>query len=293
MSKEKAGEEALHSSSYLKNAFASLRSNPAAMAAMTVLLAEIMAAFLLPPILHLDPYTAYKGCAGAAPMKGHILGFDPVGRDLFSRLVIGGRTTLLVGFMSTVIGAALGVPLGMLAGYYRGVWEAVIMRIADVFLAFPAMIIILVVVAVFGPSLNLLVLLVGLMSWPKFARVIHSRILSVREEEYVEAARSIGTSDAVILMRYVLPNAFAPVLVQATFSFAKGMLFEAGLSFLGMGVRPPMASWGNILYDAQSLSVLLGKPWVWIPAGMMFIITVLSINLLGDGVRRALDPKAV
>lgn len=282
-----------HSSSYAKNTFAAFRKNPAAMTALVILLTEILIAFLIPPLLHLDPYTAYKGCAGAAPTQGHILGFDTVGRDLFSRLIIGGRTTLLVGFTATLIGVALGVPLGMLAGYYRGICETVIMRIADVFLALPSMIVILVVVAVFGSSLNLLVLLVGLMSWPKFARVIHGKILSVREEEYVEAARSIGTSDFVILLRYVLPNAFAPVLVQATFSFAKGMMFEAGLSFLGMGVRPPIASWGNILYDAQSLSVLLGKPWVWFPAGMMFIITVLSINLVGDGVRRALDPKAV
>jgi peptide/nickel transport system permease protein len=248
---------------------------------------------LLPEALKLDPYTSHPGYFSAGPEPGHIFGFDDVGRDLFARNICGGRTSLAVGFFSTLISLLIGLPLGLLAGYYRGIWETIIMRVADIFMAFPAIVLILVIVSITGPSIYVLIFIMGLLRWTSFARLLHGKILSVREEEYIEAARAIGTQDRVIITKYVLPNVIGPVIVQTAFVFSSGMILEAGLSFLGMGIRPPMASWGNILYAAQSIAVLSRRPWVWLPAGMLFVITVLSVNFTGDGLRKVFDPKTV
>jgi peptide/nickel transport system permease protein len=160
-------------------------------------------------------------------------------------------------------------------------------------MAFPMLILILVVVSIVGPSMTTLILIMGVVRWPAFARLIHGKILSIREEEYVEAAKAIGTSHFIIILKYVLPNAIAPIIVQATFAFSGSMSFEAGLSFLGAGIQPPTPSWGNVLYSAQSISVLAYKPWIWIPTACMFLITVLCTNFIGDGLREAFDPKSL
>jgi peptide/nickel transport system permease protein len=216
-----------------------------------------------------------------------------VGRDILARNIYGGRTSLGIGFFSTLISLLIGLPLGVLAGYYRGIWEVIVMRFADVFMAFPAIVLILVIASVTGPSIYTLIFIMGVLRWTTFARLLHGKILSIREEEYIEAARAIGTCDRVIIAKYILPNAITPIIVQTPFVFSSSMILEAGLSFLGMGIRPPMASWGNILYAAQSIAVLSRRPWVWVPAGTLFVITVLSVNFIGDGLRRVLDPKTV
>ena len=167
----------------------------------------------------------------------------------------------------------------------------IIMRCADIFLSFPSMILILVLASVLGQSIETVTVVIGVLGWPEFARLIYSSVLSVREKDYVESARAIGAKDKTIVLRYILPNSFAPVIIAFTFRTAQAILTESSLSFLGLGVQPPAASWGNILYYAQSISVLSTKPWAWMPAGILLIITILSINFFGDGLRDALDTK--
>lgn len=252
--------------------------------------AEIISVILLPVIFNLQPNVSDPAAFGAAPGAGHVLGTDSIGRDLLARLVYGGRTSLFVGIVSSLISLLIGVPLGLYAGYYRGWIETFIMRTADVAMSIPSIILILVLVSVVGPSIWSVTVVIGVLGWTHFARIIHANVLSVSEKEYVEAARAIGTSNFAILRKYILPNSFAPVLIAVTFQSANAIIMESALSFLGMGVQPPQASWGNMLYDAQSINVLSGKPWVWLPPGIAIVITVLSINFFGDGIRDVLDP---
>ena len=252
---------------------------------------EILLVIILPFVLKLDPYTSDPAAFNGAPAAGHILGTDSIGRDLFARLIYGGRTSLLVGVLSVMISLVIGVPLGLAAGYYRGAIEAVIMRVADVFMSFPSIILILVLVSVLGPSVWSVTLVIGVLGWTAFARLIYANVLSVMEKEYVESARAIGTSDFWTIVKYILPNALPPILITVTFQMASAIIMESSLSFLGMGCQPPQASWGNMLHDAQSISILSRAPWVWLPPGIAIVITVLSINFFGEGVRDALDPK--
>lgn len=261
------------------------------MIGLAVILLEILLVVVLPTAMHLDPYGSSRAGFGQKPGIDAILGTDDAGRDNFARLVFGGRVSLAVGFGSAVISLVIGVPVGLLAGYFRGVVEAVLMRVADVFMSIPSMILILVLVSVVGTSITTVTVVIGILGWPAFARLLYARVISVREKDYVESARAVGTKSIPLMIRYVLPNAFTPVLVSFTFQVASAILQEATLSFLGMGVQPPAASWGNILYQAQSITILSRKPWMWIPAGLCLLVTVLSINFLGDGLRDALDPK--
>ncbi len=286
MKKEKKETE-----SYLSEVLDKLKEHKMAMVGLFIIVAEIILVIFLPHIMNLDPYTSDYAAFFAAPSKDHILGTDAIGRDVFARLIYGGRTSLLVGFLSTLISCLIGVPLGLIAGYFRGKIEVVIMRIADIFMSFPSIVLILVLVSVVGPSVWSVTFVIGVLGWTQFARLIYANVLSVSEKEYVESAKAIGTSHFKIITQYILPNAFAPILIAITFNMASAILMESSLSFLGMGVQPPGASWGNMLYDAQSITVLSKRLWVWIPPGLALLVTVLSINFLGDGVRDALDPK--
>ena len=256
-----------------------------------VLLIEVLAVLLLPAIMKLDPYSMDYMAFGGGPSPEHILGCDDVGRDLFARLIFGGRVSLMVGICSALISLVIGVPLGLVAGYFRGAVETVIMRCADIFMSFPNMILILVLASVLGQSLTTVTLVIGFLGWTEFARLIYASVLSVREKDYVESAKAIGAKNGTILLRYVLPNSFAPVIISFTFRTAQAIITESSLSFLGLGVQPPEASWGNILYYAQSISVLSTKLYMWVPAGVVLVLTVLSINFIGDGIRDALDTK--
>lgn len=277
--------------SYFRQAMDSLRKHPLAMAGMVILIVEIIAVVFLPLLLHLDPYTSDPLYFDSAPAKSHILGTDQIGRDLFARLLYGGRTSLLVGVFSTLIALAIGVPLGLVAGYYGGAAEMIIMRICDIFMSFPSIVLILVLVSILGPSVWSVTFTIGVLDWTEFTRLIYANVLSVKEQEYVESARAIGTPGFSTMVRYILPNAFPPILIAVTFHVASAILSESALSFLGMGVQPPQASWGNLLHDAQSITILSREPWVWLPPGLAIVLTVLSINFFGDGVRDALDPR--
>ena len=277
--------------SYLSEVLSKLTEHKMAMVGLFVITLEIILVVVLPFIMHLNPYDSDYTAFSAAPSGLHILGTDAIGRDIFARLVYGGRTSLLVGLLSTIISCAIGVPLGLIAGYFRGKAEIAIMRVADIFMSFPSIVLILVLVAVIGPSIWSVTIVIGVLGWTQFARLIYANVLSVSEKEYVESARAIGTSNYTIITKYILPNSFAPILIAITFQMASASLMESSLSFLGMGVQPPGASWGNMLYDAQSITVLSKRLWIWMPPGIALLITVLSINFLGDGIRDALDPK--
>ncbi|QQZ60765.1 ABC transporter permease [Paenibacillus sonchi] len=190
-----------------------------------------------------------------------------------------------------MISVALGIPLGLLAAFFRGKFETVTMRLADIFLSFPNIILILFLVSIFGPSIITVTVVIGILGWPFFARLMFGTVLSIKEKDYIEGAAAIGEKQRTIIFKYILPNAIAPILIQVTFRIAGAIILESSLSFLGMGVQPPAASWGNMLYNAQSITILSERPWMWLPPGLLLILTILSINFVGNGLRDALDPK--
>lgn len=252
----------------------------------------VLAVILIPIFMKLDPYTTDRAVGfNKAPCSGHPLGTDDVGRDLFARLLYGGRISLFVGIMSTIISVLIGIPLGLIAGYFRGIAETVIMRVADAFMSFPTMVLILVLVAVFGPSILTVTVVIGVLGWTAIAKLIYGNVLSIREREYIQATKAIGMSTPKILLSEVLPNAIPPVWANISFRVAGAILTESSLSFLGMGVQTPQASWGNIIFAAQNLLVLTVRPWVWFPPGICIILVVVGFNFIGEGVRDALDPK--
>ena len=252
----------------------------------------VLAVILIPIFMKLDPYTTDRAVGfNKAPCSGHPLGTDDVGRDLFARLLYGGRISLFVGIMSTIISVLIGIPLGLIAGYFRGIAETVIMRVADAFMSFPTMVLILVLVAVFGPSILTVTVVIGVLGWTAIAKLIYGNVLSIREREYIQATIAIGMSTPKILLSEVLPNAIPPVWANISFRVAGAILTESSLSFLGMGVQTPQASWGNIIFAAQNLLVLTARPWVWFPPGICIILVVVGFNFIGEGVRDALDPK--
>ena len=252
----------------------------------------VLAVILIPIFMKLDPYTTDRAVGfNKAPCSGHPLGTDDVGRDLFARLLYGGRISLFVGIMSTIISVLIGIPLGLIAGYFRGIAETVIMRVAYAFMSFPTMVLILVLVAVFGPSILTVTVVIGVLGWTAIAKLIYGNVLSIREREYIQATKAIGMSTPKILLSEVLPNAIPPVWANISFRVAGAILTESSLSFLGMGVQTPQASWGNIIFAAQNLLVLTARPWVWFPPGICIILVVVGFNFIGEGVRDALDPK--
>ena len=261
-----------------------------ALIGMTALALLVFGAVAAPVVARHSPYQVDLSAYRKPPSAQHILGTDAAGRDVFARLLYAGRVSLSVGLVAVSIYTAIGLVLGALGGFFGGWVDSVVMRLADVFLSFPSLMIIMVMVAVLGPSVYNVMLAIGLLGWPAIARLLRGDLLSLREREFVTAARAAGAPSHRIILRHLLPNAMAPIVVAATFGIANAILLEAGLSFLGLGVQPPTASWGNMLTDAQSITVLATMPWLWLPPGLMIAIAVLSINFIGDGLRDALDP---
>lgn len=256
-----------------------------------ILVLELLAVIFLPMLVELDPYTTDVANMNRAPSQEHILGTDTLGRDIFARLVYGGRNSLYIGVVSTAVSVLIGLPLGLLAGYYKGFMSNIIMRLADMFMSFPSMVLILVVVALFGSSVSSITIIIGVLGWPSVARLLSANVLSQREKEYVLAARTTGASNTEILWRYILPNSVSPLWMSLAFKISQAMIMESGLSFLASGVQPPESSWGNIIQAANNLVVLSSRWWIWVPAGLCLILTIVCINFVGEGIRDALDPK--
>jgi peptide/nickel transport system permease protein len=255
-----------------------------------IIVVVIMAAAALfaPFITEHDPGAIELRAALMPPSADHIMGTDSLGRDLFSRMVYGARISLSVGFVAVGISVIAGMIFGSLAGYYGGWIDSAISRFIDIMLCFPTFFLILATIAVLGPGIWNIMVIIGLTSWMGVARLIRAEILSLREREFVEAARAVGASDFRIITRHLIPNGLGPVLVSATLGVAGAILTESGLSFLGLGVQPPVPSWGNILTEAKST---LGIAW-WITVfpGLAILITVLGYNLLGEGLREHFNP---
>ncbi len=224
-----------------------------------------------------------------APSTEHWMGTDLLGRDLFSRMAYGARISLLVGFIAVGISVIIGVFLGAIAGYYSGILDMCIMRFVDIMLCFPDIFLILALIALFEPNIMIIMVVIGATSWMGISRLVRAEILSLKERDFVMAARACGVSDAKIIIRHLVPNACGPVIVNATLGVASAILVESSLSFLGLGVQPPVSSWGNILMDAKSC---LGAAWwmTFFPGAAIFI-TVLGYNFLGEGLRDILMPR--
>lgn len=257
----------------------------------SVFLVIVIICTLFAPLI--APYDPAKVVGGfsKAPSKEFILGTDQVGRDVFSRLLYATRISLLVGFASTLLSTVIGVVLGLVSGYFGGWIDMVIMRFTDMVMSFPYILLILVAAAIFNPGLWNIILILGFVNWPGVARLVRGNVLTLRETTFVQGNIVAGMPKRFILFSEILPNTVAPILVYATSVIAISMLDEAALSFLGMGIQPPQASLGNMLNGAQSLSVLTGKPWLWIPSGLLIVLLVISINFVGDALRDALDPS--
>lgn len=222
------------------------------------------------------------------PSRDHLLGTDYLGRDVLSRILYGGRSSLSIGFLVVMVAAFLGIPLGAIAGYYGGWIDDVLMRVTDIFLAFPPLLLAIAVAAALGPSFTNAMIAIAITWWPWYARLVRAQTLSLRERHFVEASRSIGVSDANIIRRHIFPLVLTPVLVQATMDIGGAILVGAAISFIGLGVRPPTADWGKMISTGRIY--FLERPWYAGSAGMAIFLVTLAFNLLGDAVRDVVDP---
>ncbi len=248
-----------------------------------------LTALLAPWLSPCNPMKTHLGEALDSPDREHIFGQDPLGRDVFSRVVYGARISVTVGLTTVSISMAVGILLGFLAGYYGGILDEGIMRVVDVVLAFPGILLAIALTAVLGPSLRNVILALCVTGWVGYARIVRAQVLSIREAEFVQAARALGVRDGRMLRRHILPNILSPVIVEATFGVAGAVLGEAGLSFLGLGTQPPQPSWGSMLNEGRQF--LFVAPHLTLAPGLAIMTVVLGLNFLGDGLRDRLDVK--
>ncbi len=268
-----------------------VRNRLAFVGTVTVVLL-VLVAVVAPLLAPQSPTQPDLRAVRSSPSAAHWLGTDEVGRDVWSRLVYGTRTSLSVGFGAVAIAVAIGTVLGALAGFYGGWVDQVSMRLTDTVMSVPPLLMIIVFVSLVGPSLQTVILVIALMTWPGTARLVRGQFLTLRERDFVLAARVLGARDGRIILRHVLPNLLGPLSVVATFGVASAILLEAGLSFLGLGIKPPLSSWGVMINSGQSSNVLINLPWLWIPPAITISLTVLAVNFIGDGLRDALDPRS-
>ncbi len=267
------------------------RRHRVALASAIFLLLVVLAAIFARPLSGHDPNAIDLLATRAAPSGKHLLGTDATGRDVLSRLLFAGRISLGVGLASAAIAVVIGTILGSVAGLLGGWIDGLVMRLADVFMSFPSLVVILVISGILGPSVVTMIVAIGLFQWPICGRLVRGVTLSLREQEFVLASRATGAGPLWLMSRHIIPAALPPVSVVATLAVAQAIGLEATLSFLGLGVQPPSASWGNMLTDAQSLTVIRTEPWLWLPPGIAVALTVLAVNFVGDGLRDAVDPR--
>lgn len=274
--------------SQLVLAIRQFRQNRLAAVGFVMLLGLVSLVLLAPTIAPYDPILQDLSNATQPPNRTHFFGTDHFGRDVLSRILFGARISLFVGLISVGVAIVSGVPIGLAAGYFGGWLDNLLMRIMDAFLTFPPLLLAIALMGSLGPEIQNVMLALGVVNMPRFARLVRGSVLSAKENLYVEAARAIGVQDLSIAVRHILPNVVGPLLVQITVGFASAILSEAGLSFLGLGVQPPTPSWGRDLSEARRY--MQDAPWLVIIPAMAIMISVLSINFIGDGLRDALDP---
>jgi peptide/nickel transport system permease protein len=267
------------------------RRNRMAIAGVAVMIVLYVITLLAPLIAPFDP--SVQGDVALtrhlAPSSVNLMGTDRFGRDIFSRVIYGARISLSIGFIAIGIGLVIGTAIGAVAGYFGGMIDTVLMRLTDMMLSLPRLILLIVIIALFDASIFTVVIVLGLTGWMGIARIVRGEVLSLREREFVQAARALGMSDTRIIMRHIIPNTLAPVIVFATLGIGNTILIEAGLSFLGLGVQPPTPSWGNMISEGRD--ALLTAWWIATFPGLAIVFTVVAFNLLGDGLRDALDPR--
>jgi peptide/nickel transport system permease protein len=284
-----AAEPLTQTRSYGLDVWIRLRRNPGAFAGLVIVVVVLFAAIFAPLIAHYDPLAQNIQAGAQAPSWEHPLGTDKLGRDLFARILFGARISIRIGFVAVGLAISVGTVIGLVAGYFGGKTESLLMGAMDLMLAFPSIILAIAIATILGPSINNLMIAVGIVYIPQYARLCRSAVLAVKETEYIEAARAVGALAPRILVRHVLPNIMAPLLVQATLGIATAELEAAGLSYLGLGARPPTPEWGAMLNDARDY--WLSAPWALIFPGSAITLVVLGFNLLGDGLRDALDVR--
>ena len=267
------------------------RKSKLALAGLLILVLLYLIALLAPLIAPFDPIAQENVLQTSylQPSAQHWLGTDRFGRDILSRILYGARISLAIGFIATAISVTLGTMLGAIAGYFGGKIDSLIMRFTDLVLAFPRLILLIMIVALFSPSITVIIIVLGLTQWPNTTRIVRGDVLSLREREFIHAAHALGLGGWRIILRHLIPNVLAPVIVTATLGIGNTIVLEAGLSFLGMGVQPPTPSWGNMIADGREN--LTGAWWVATFPGLTIVTTVLAFNLVGDGLRDALDPR--
>lgn len=258
-----------------------------------VVLAVIIVLVLIIPIISpTDPNLINLTKIEQPPSAAHWLGTDELGRDVFARLVHGGQISVLVAFSATLLQLTIGIILGGIAGYFGKTIDTIIMRFTDMMMCFPFYAIAISMAAILGASTINVIIIIGILNWTGIARLVRAEFLSLSQREYVDAARVMGVSHRRIIWRHLLPNALGPVIVYATFAIGTGILAEAALSFLGLGVKQPIASWGNMLSAAQNMRILSYSWWMWLPPGLMVFIMVLAVNFVGDALKRAFEPAS-
>jgi peptide/nickel transport system permease protein len=270
-------------------AWRKLKANKGALVGLCIIAFFTLLALLAPLLPIPDPDATSWSAIRKAPSALHWLGTDDIGRDILSRMIWGAQASLLAGVVSVGIAVAIGVPFGLISGYFGGWTDQIISRVTEAFLAMPFLITAIALAAFLGPSLTNAMIAIGLSAMPVFIRLTRGQVLSVKTEDYVEGARSIGLRHSSIILRYILPNVFAPILVQATLTIATAIIAEASLSFLGLGQQPPAPSWGSMLNVAKNY--LSQAPWMAMWPGAAIFLVVIGFNLLGDGLRDALDPR--
>lgn len=276
--------------SYAGDVWLRLRRSPGALVGLVIVCLIASAALLAPLVAHSDPLAQDLMHQAAHPTLQHLMGTDKLGRDIFARIVYGARISIRIGFLAVGLAITVGTLIGVLGGYFGGKLDGVLMAAMDLMLAFPSIILAIGITTILGPSINNLMIAVGIVYIPQYARLSRSSVLAIRNLEYVEAARALGALIPRILLRHILPNILAPLLVQATLGIATAELEAAGLSYLGLGARPPSPEWGAMLNDARDY--WLSAPWALICPGIAITTMVLGFNLLGDGLRDALDPTS-
>jgi len=272
-------------------AWRQFKKNKLGMMGLFILIIIALVAIFAPQLAPNSPYSTNILQANQAPGGDFPLGTDRVGRCIMSRMLYGARVSITVGLVSMSISVFIGTTLGLMAGYFGGLVDTLISRLIDIVRSVPFLILAIVIASIWGPGLYRLMAIIGILSWTGVARLVRGEVLALREREFIHASRASGADDSRIMFKHLLPNTFAPIIVNATLAVAAAILSEAGLSYLGLGIQPPMPSWGNMLNEARNLVILESRPWFWMPPGFMIIITVLSINFMGDGLRDALDPK--
>lgn len=276
--------------SWRQLAWRELRSNRVAMLSLIFLLAMYGMAIFAPLLAPHDPNAVNIMNTNARPSAEHLLGTDENGRDVLSRLIFGARTTMTVGLIAVIISVTIGSLIGGASGYFGGAVDSVLMRFTDGMLSIPYFFLVLIVVAVFGPSFRNLVLTIGISTWMPVARIVRSEVLRFREHDFVLAAQSLGATDRRILVSHIMPHAIPSIIVAATLGVASAILLASALSYLGLGINPPTASWGNMLSNSQAY--VFANPLLPLYPGLLILLTVLSYNFLGDALRDALDPQS-